>query len=59
MRLRNFTRFVFIWYKDFFKVRDMNFNKNKTGTRQYTRAVWSTFAQIHSNHSGALMHYLG
>ena len=25
-----------------------NNNINKTGTRQCTRAVWSTFAQIHS-----------
>ena len=32
---------------------------NKTGTSQYTRAVWSTFAEIHSIHPGALMHYLG
>ena len=32
---------------------------NKTGTRQCTRAVWSTFADIHSTHPGALMHYLG
>ena len=23
---------------------------NKTGTRQYTRAVWSTFANIYSTH---------
>ena len=34
-------------------------NNNKTGTCQCTRAVWSTFAEIHSNHPGALMHYLG
>ena len=32
---------------------------NKTGSRQFTRAVWSTFAEIHSTHPGALMHYLG
>ena len=32
---------------------------NKTGTRQCTRAVWSTFPDIHSTHPGALMHYLG
>ena len=25
-------------------------NINKTGTRQYTRAVWSTFAEIHSRY---------
>ena len=24
---------------------------NKTGTRQYTQAVWSTFAEIHSRYS--------
>ena len=30
---------------------------NKTGSRQCTRAVWSTFAKIHSTHPGALMHY--
>ena len=23
---------------------------NKTGTRQYTQAVWSTFAEIHSRY---------
>ena len=28
-------------------------NPNKTGTRQCTRAVWSTFADIHSTHPGA------
>ena len=33
--------------------------KNKTGTRQCTRAVWSTLAEIHSNHPDSLMHYLG
>ena len=27
---------------------------NKTGTRQYTRAVCSTFAEIHSTHPGSL-----
>ena len=32
---------------------------NKTGTRQCNRAVWSIFADIHSTHPGALMHYLG
>ena len=36
-----------------------HFLLNKTGTRQCTRAIWSTFAEIHSNHPGALMHYLG
>ena len=30
--------------------------KNKTGTRQCTRAVWSTFAEIHFDHPGALIH---
>ena len=30
---------------------------NKTGTRQCARAIWSTFADVHS--PGALMHYLG
>ena len=33
------------------------FSFNKTGTRQCTRAVWSTFADNHSTHPGALMHY--
>ena len=33
--------------------------KNKTGSRQRTRAVWSTFAEIHSTHPVALMHYSG
>ena len=32
---------------------------NKTGSRHCTRAVWSTFAEIHSTHPGALMHYSG
>ena len=32
---------------------------NKTGTRQYTQAVWSTFAGIHSAQPGALIRYLG
>ena len=35
------------------------FMMNKTGSRQSTRAVSSTFAEIHSTHLGALMHYLG
>ena len=34
-------------------------NKNKTGTRQCARAVWSAFNDIHSTQPGALMHYLG
>ena len=29
------------------------------GTRQCTRAAGSTFADNHSTHPGALMHYLG
>ena len=33
--------------------------ENKTGSRQCTRVVWSTFAEIHSTHPGALMHYTG
>ena len=32
---------------------------NKTGTRQCTQAVWSTFAEIHSAQPGALIRYLG
>ena len=36
-----------------------NLHYNKTGTRQCTWAIWSTFADIHSTHPGALMHYLG
>ena len=32
---------------------------NKTGSHQCTRAVWSTFAEIHSTHPSALMHYSG
>ena len=35
------------------------FEFNKTGTRQCTRAVWSAFADFHTTHPGALMHYLG
>ena len=36
-----------------------NYNYKKTGTRQYTRADWSTFAEIHSRYPpGSLMHYL-
>ena len=34
------------------------FINHKTGTRQCTRAVWSTFAEIRSNHPGALMYYI-
>ena len=32
---------------------------NKTGTSQCTWAVSSKFAENHSAHPGALMHYLG
>ena len=35
------------------------FNWNKTGSRQCTRAVWRIYAEIHSTHPGALMHYSG
>ena len=31
--------------------RDRNHRIDKTGTRQYTRAVWSTFAEIHSRYA--------
>ena len=34
----------------------IDFKRNKTGSRQCTQAVWSTFAEIHSTHPGALMH---
>ena len=30
---------------------------NKTGTRQCPRTNWNTFADIHSTHPGALMHW--
>ena len=40
-------------------VTGLQYFENKTGTRQCTRAVWSTFAEIHSIHPVALMHDLG
>ena len=40
-------------------LKESNITSNKTGTRQCSWAVWSTFAEIHSTHPNALMHYLG
>ena len=46
-------------YKCCFKIVLLHCKGNKTGTRQCTWAIWSTFADIHSTHPGALMYYLG
>ena len=44
------------YHRTYFIYIERNFIGNKTGTRQYTRAVWSTFAEIHP---GSLIHCLG